>query len=242
MALLLRSVVHLEMMNLARCLVLVSMVYLLSGCISCQMKSFYQAQADDRGVKIYAESPWLAKINVDGVDAWVSVCPEQHPRPSMIRLCISLELGESTSMRFSEPKLTISTESARSQDVRLSDVEYEIFCQTENDKRTCTSAEESPVVGQLAVRKATNSIDRYAFDSSLEFHGAKDTLHEGQWFGHRLTGKRLYTIKTFPVDVDANGELSVSFPQWVVNGEKFLVPTLKFRPVTKQVCREVPFQ
>jgi hypothetical protein len=149
-------------------------------------------------------------------------------------------LDEVTTLRFVDPNVSLGVGLLPPKAVPMTSVEYAIFCRVEKNIRRCTSSEESPTVGVVNKVSKAGVVDRYAFDPSLEFHGAKDTLHEGAWFGHRLTGKRRYYVRTAAIPVQRGVDLTVQLPTIVINGKAHIPPKLNFRAVTEQVCRLVP--
>lgn len=221
---------------------LIISLFLLSGCMHCQVATFYKPLAET-GTRLRTDSemPNYAGITLGDVPFTIAVCGGYLPPPGdTVALCISLELDSTASLRFTEPKVNLGAGASPPKSVPMTTIEYEIYCRVENGERTCTSPEESPVTGPVQKISGKGSVDRYAFDPASEFRGAKDTLHEGAWFGHRLTGKRRYLVRTVPISVQRGAELTAQLPEVVLNGQVLTPPVLKFRAVTEEVCRFVP--
>jgi hypothetical protein len=216
---------------------------LLSACTNCRVASFYKALPEGSPqLSASSELPTVMRFAALSVPVTVSVCgggAVAAPRET-ITLCIALELGEATSVRFVEPRLAVVVGDTALEEVQMTAIEYEVYCRVEKGERICTSSEEPPIVGTVHKVAGTAPLDKYTFDPALEFRGAKDTLHEGQWFGYRLSGERLYFVRVAPVAVNNGVEFTVRLPQMLVNGQKFSAPILKFRAVTEEICRAVP--
>ncbi len=219
---------------------------LLSGCTHCQVATFYKPSTyGDSRLRTESVMPTDVGIMLGNVPLSIGVCGNRYLAPpgDTVMLCISLELDEATTFRFAESMVSLEAGLSAPKAVSMTSVEYEIFCQVVEGKRRCTSNEESPVVGAVnAVNKVSSvgTVDRYAFDPALEFRGAMDMLHEGAWFGHRLTGKRRYYVRTVSTPILRGAELSVQLPEVIINGNAFTPPKLNFRVVTEEVCRMVP--
>ncbi len=223
--------------------VLTAGILVLAGCAHCQVAAFYKPFEDgDNRLRIDPGVPTHVGITLGTVPFTIAVCGERYLAPpgDTVALCISLELDAEDALRFSEPTATIATGGSPPKALSMTTVEYEILCRVEKGKRTCTSSEESPIAGPVKKVSGTGAIDRYAFDPASEFYGARDTLHEGAWFGDRATGKRRYLIRTLSIPVPKGAELTVQLPEVILNGQVLTSPALKFRAVTEEVCRMLP--
>lgn len=215
----------------------------LSGCTHCQVATFYKPSADGNGqLRTEYGTPTHVRMMLGDVPFTIAVCGDRYlvPPGDSVSLCISLELDDATTVRFADAIVNLGVGLSSSKAVSMTSVEYEIFCLVEKGERKCTSSEESPIVGAVKKVSTAGMVDRYAFDPSAEFRGAKDTLLEGSWLGHRLTGKRRYYIRTASMPVRRGTELSVQLPDVILNGTAFTPPKLNFRAVTEEVCRMVP--
>lgn len=222
---------------------LIAAVLFLAGCANCQVASFYKPSTHgDSRLHSDAGLPTYVGFSLGEVPFSVAVCADRYLAApgDTLALCIFMDLGAASSLRFSVPTVTIAVGSSPPAAVSLAAVEYEILCRVENGQRTCTSTEESPIAGPVRKVAAKGLVDRYAFDPSFEFRGARDTLHEGAWLGHRLAGKRRYAVRTVVIPVQRGAGLSVQLPEMIVNGRAFTPPMLTFRAVTEEVCRMVP--
>lgn len=222
---------------------LIASVLILSGCAHCQMASFYKpSTSGDSRLRIESGAPNYVSFMLGDVSFTALICGDRYLAPpgETVTLCLSLELDEATTLRFTEPVVRLGAGLSRPKMVSMTSVEYERLCRVEKGERKCTSTEQSPVVGDVKKISTAGVVDRYAFDPGLEFRGAKDTLHEGSWFGHRLAGKRRYYIRTASMPVQRGAELSVQLPDVILNGKAFTPPELNFRAVTEEVCRMVP--
>lgn len=223
--------------------VLIASVLFLAGCSHCQVATFYKPfTSGDNRFRTDSGSPTYVGITLGDVPFTISVCGDRPLTPpgDTAALCIALELDAADSLQFSEPTVTIGTDASHHKAVAMTTVEYEISCRVEKGKRICSSTEESPIAGPVRQVPATGGADRFAFDPTFEFRGAKDTLHEGAMFGHRSKGKRKYYIRTITIPVQRGAELSVLLPEVILNGRVLKVPMVKFRAVTDEVCRLIP--
>ncbi|WP_319781457.1 hypothetical protein [Oceanisphaera sp. IT1-181] len=225
------------------CIALIIGTLTLSGCMNCQVATFYKPSiSGDSRLRIDSGVPTYVGITLDDVPMTFEICGDRPlTLPSnTAALCMTLELDDAATFRFIEPRVKFGVGSSLPKTVSMTSVEYEIFCKVENGVRKCTSTEAAPITGDVKRISTMGQLDRYAFDPSLEFRGAKDTLHEGAWFGHRLTGKRLYYIRTVLTPVEQGEELFVQLPEVIINGKVTNLPKLNFRAVTEEVCRMIP--
>lgn len=216
------------------------LLLLLAGCTHCQVATFYKAQSEG-GTRYYIE-PNIAGFTLSEVPFTIAICSDSYlaPPKDTAALCITLELDPSTSLQFSKPKVILSAGLSPPKEVAMTSITYDIYCHDEHGERICTSSEDSPIAGTVQKLSGNTQINRYTFAPTFEFRGAKDTLHEGAWFGHRLTGKRRYLVRTIPVATQPGAELTAQLPQVIINGRVFTPPTLRFHAVTEEVCRFVP--
>ena len=216
---------------------------ILAGCAHCQVATIYKPLVHrDSQFRIDPGVPTHVGVTLEGMPFTIAVCGERYLAPpgDTVALCISVELDAEDALRFSEPTVTIETGGSPPKAISMTAVEYEIHCWVEKGKRSCTSSEESPIAGQVTKVSGTGTIDRYAFDPAFEFRGARDTLHEGAWFGYRSAGKRNYFVRTLSIPVPKGAELTVQLPEMILNGQVLTPPELKFHAVTEEVCRMLP--
>jgi hypothetical protein len=76
----------------------------------------------------------------------------------------------------------------------------------------------------------------------LGFRGAADSLEQGSWFGHRLTGRRRYKVRTSTLPIPPARTVLIQMPSVVVNGQMRNFPPVRFDNVTEAVCRPIPLQ
>ncbi len=223
--------------------VLILSVLLLGGCSTCQLATFYKPLMNqDSRWRTDQGLPTHASMTLDEVPFSIAVCADKYlaPPADSVALCLALALDAGKVLRFSEPAVMMAVGSAPPQAVAMMAVEYEIFCRDNKGERICTSTEESPIAGPVDKVSTAGPTDRYAFNPAFEFHGAKDSLHQGAWFGHRSAGKRQYLLRTLTVPAPPGAALSVQLPAVIINGQQLSPPTLKFRAVTEEICRMLP--
>jgi hypothetical protein len=225
-------------------LALILVATLSSGCShTCNTETFYKPSNERRtGVETSYYPPTSALFSIKEASFSVGICGDRYiTAPSDARsICVTIELGPTDSLKFAQPSLTLRLAPGRSKPIALGDIGYEIFCNPSSN--ACTSSQDSPTSSPPRKIHSRTSADRYAFSSALEFRGAADTLHQGAWFGHRLVGKRRYLVRAQVGSFENAQEISVQFPEMLLNGEVFRPPELRYRATTEDLCRTVVVQ
>ncbi|HET7833043.1 MAG TPA: hypothetical protein VFK88_08780 [Gallionella sp.] len=236
-----------ELLYPAIIVLLAAILSMLSGCVSCRQASFYKSisNQEDHDIRTDFYRPDVANFDVDKRATFsVSVCGDKYLSPPQEAngLCISVLLAESSVMQLQDTKVLLTSSAGNVLSAPIEFIGYHIFCDTGSaGERHCTSTEVSPIKGTTLVPSKTTvtNLNAYKFAPNLPFTGAADTLEQGAWFGHRLTGWRRYYLNISNVALNGASEISVHLPNVIIDGQVHILPALKFRAVTEEVCHYV---
>jgi hypothetical protein len=89
---------------------LLVLAFLLTGCSSCHVASYYKPTPDSRKyVQTYTQLPGYAGLKLgDQASAMIAFCGDKYlPAPgSAVQLCMSVELANNSTMRFLDGKFS----------------------------------------------------------------------------------------------------------------------------------------
>ena len=233
-----------------RTFLLLALISQLVGCANCAVESYYKSAVENQGWKIRNSSnPSHADLDVKG-KALVSVvfCPDHNSEAleGTRKLCISILLAENSTFQFLDSRFELRSdaESAAAM-VQLGAIEYPVFCKSNpSGERECSSSEASPVDGSREKRADSTMsqyLDHYSFAPTMRFHGAADTIEQGAYFGHRIPIRRRYILKTGQSIYLKAEPVEVRLPPINLDGRHVTLPSIKFKPVTEEVCRPIHY-